>query len=186
MKDDIHIVWDLKKNEVNDTIYTPSFQLLTPASYHWVVEAGMEAGDFDIGEQFPNYMLHPAERSYFGVDLPEELAEELADEFAQKGWHIGQYMQWNQLPFGWQSSPYFALRMLAQALEIVMQDPRDQTSAFAWVGVQLNLPGMEDYDPGLPRVHQIWHDHLIAAILRSYFDDCQVAGPTRYIAERAL
>ena len=79
-----------------------------------------------------------------------------------------------------------ALRMLAQALEIVMRDPRDQMSAFAWVGVQLNLPGMEDYDPGLPRVHQIWHDHLIAAILRSYFDDCQVAGPTRYIAERAL
>ena len=116
MKDDIRVVWDLKKNEVNDTVYTPSFQLPTPASYHWVVEAG----DFDIGEQFPNYMLHPAERSYFGVDLPEELVKELVDEFAQKGWHIGWYMQWNWLPFGWQSSPYSALRMLARALEIVM------------------------------------------------------------------
>jgi hypothetical protein len=37
----------------------------------------MEAGNFDIGEQFPNYTLHPTERPYFGVDLPPDLLEEL-------------------------------------------------------------------------------------------------------------
>jgi hypothetical protein len=56
---DIRVVWDGKKNGLNDTIYTPSFQLLTAALYHRVVEPYMEPGDFDFSEMFPNYMLHP-------------------------------------------------------------------------------------------------------------------------------
>jgi hypothetical protein len=50
--DDIRVVWAGTGNGVNVTMFTPSFQLPTLASYHWVVEAEMEAGDFDIGEQF--------------------------------------------------------------------------------------------------------------------------------------
>jgi hypothetical protein len=49
-----------------------------------VAEAGMEAGDFNIGKQLPNYMLHPVEWPYFGIDLPKDLLKELADEFAKK------------------------------------------------------------------------------------------------------
>lgn len=63
--DDIRVVWDLRLNGVNETVYTPSFQLPTPASYHRQVEAGTEAGDFDIGKQFSNYQLHPTERPYW-------------------------------------------------------------------------------------------------------------------------
>lgn len=76
--------------------------------------------------------------------------------------------------------------MLARALELVMQEPEDQSSAFAWVKVQLNPPGMEGYDPGLPRVRCIHIDWLVAAFLCSYFDDCWVAGPTSLLAEQAL
>jgi hypothetical protein len=36
----------------------------------------MEAGDFDVGEQFHNYTLHAAEQQYCGVDLPADLVEE--------------------------------------------------------------------------------------------------------------
>jgi len=75
------------------------------------------------------------------------------------------------LPFGWQSSPYFALRMLARALEIVKGAPDDVKSAFAWAEVQLNLPGMESYDPGLPQVWHIRTDGLFTALILSYFDD---------------
>lgn len=35
---DIRLVWDCSKNGVNGTMYTPSFQLPTPASYHLVIE----------------------------------------------------------------------------------------------------------------------------------------------------
>lgn len=84
-QNDIRVVWGLRKNEVNDTMCTPAFQLPTPASYHRVAEAGMEAGGFDIGEQFPNYVSHPVERPYFGVDIPEDLLKELAEEFAKRG-----------------------------------------------------------------------------------------------------
>lgn len=107
---DIRVVWNGTKNGVNKTMYTPSFQLPTPASYHWVVEPEMEAGDFDIGEQFPNYMLHPMEQPYFGVNLPPELLREL--EYAGVEVSNG-YLHWTRLPFGWQLSPYVALCMLA-------------------------------------------------------------------------
>ena len=179
----IRVVWNGSKNGVNETMYTPSFQLPTPASYHRVVEPEMEAGDFDIGEQFPNYMLHPTEQPYFGVDLPPELLKELEDAGIEVS---GGYLRWTRLPFGWQSSPYLALRMLARALEIACRDPADTTSAFAFCRVEMNLPGSTTYQAGIPRVRRIRIDGLIAVILISYFDDGRVAGPNIYLAEQAL
>jgi hypothetical protein len=35
----------------------------------------MEMGDFDIGEQFLSYQLHPIERPYMGVKLPPALVD---------------------------------------------------------------------------------------------------------------
>ena len=57
-KDDIRVVWDLTKNGLNPLVFTPSFYLPTASSYVRRQEPGMEAGDFDIGEQFHNYVLH--------------------------------------------------------------------------------------------------------------------------------
>jgi len=67
-------------NGVNETICTPKFQLPTPASYHHVLEAGMYSRDFDVGKQFPNYMLHPAECPFFGVMLLPLLEEQFCQE----------------------------------------------------------------------------------------------------------
>jgi len=183
---DIRVVWDLKKNGVNETVYTPSFQLATQASYHRTIEAGASAGDFDIGEQFPNYTLHPKERPYFGVEIPQELIDQLSPEFMKAGLKLERFMRFNRLPFGWQSSPYFALRMLARALEIVMREPSDSTSAFQWDVVILNLPGMGAYDPARPRVIRLRKDGLTAADIVSFYDDVRVFGPTNPIAEQAV
>jgi hypothetical protein len=161
--EDIQVVWDLKRNGVNKSVYTPSFQLPTPASYHWQVEAGMQTGDFDIVEQFSNYQLHPSERPYMGVKLPLALVKLLWS----KGFECDGYLRWDHLPFGWQSSPYQALRMLLRALEIAMGAPDDENSAFAWAMVELNLPAMKGYDPGKPRVCCLRVDGLIAAFLVS-------------------
>jgi hypothetical protein len=89
------------------------------------------------------------------VDLQRELLKELANQ----GLDVADgYLHWNCLPFGWQSSPYLALHMLACGLEIATHDPSDQMSAFSFSQMVLNLPCMNGYDPGSPRVCQIWVD----------------------------
>jgi hypothetical protein len=136
----------------------------------------MEAGDFDIGEQFHNYILHSSEQQYCGVDLPPDLVVEMA----AKGFLVEHYMRWGRLVFGWQSSHYFALRMHVQSLEMSMGDPGDLTNAFQWEHVVLNLPASMGYNPALPRVRKIHTDGLPAVDMVAFFDDAgRVFGPTR-------
>ena len=127
-EDDIRVVWDLTKNGLNPLVFTPSFYLPTASSYVRRLEPGMEAGDFDIGEQFHNYILHSSEQQYCGVNLPADLVIKMA----AKGFEGERYMRWGCLVFGWQSSPYFALRMHVRGLELCMGDPADRSSAFHW------------------------------------------------------
>lgn len=88
-EEDIRVVWDLSKNGLN-LVYTPSFFLPTASSYVWRLEPGMEAGDFDIGEQFHNYMLHSSKQPpYCGVDLPSDLVAELLSA----GFSVERYMR---------------------------------------------------------------------------------------------
>jgi hypothetical protein len=92
-EDDIRVVWDLTKNGLNPLIFTPSFFLPTASSYVRRLEAGMAAGDFDIGEQLHNYPLHVSEQPYCGVDLPMDLVEEMR----AKGFVVERYMRWAAL-----------------------------------------------------------------------------------------
>lgn len=172
------MVWDLSINGVNESIYTPSFQLPTLTSYHRQVEAGIEAGNFDIREQFPNYQLHPSESPYMGVRLPPALVKLLHVE----GHDCGEYMCWGHLPFWWQSSPYHALRMLTRALEIAIGAPDEKGTPFGWVKVELNLPAMSHYNLALPRVHHLGVDGALAAFIISYFDDGRVAAHDQAMA----
>ena len=180
--DDIRVVWDLSKNGVNAGMYTPSFFLATMGTYLRRIEAGMYGGDFDVGEQFHNYMLHPREQVYCGVEIPEELLSELQAE----GWRVAPFMRWARLVFGWQSSPYFALRMFARALELAKGAPHEPGSAFGWHRVVLNLPGSALYNPGRPRVMKQLESGLLAADLVAFFDDGRVFGPTEEHAHRAM
>ena len=180
--DDIRVVWDLAKNGLNEHMYTPSFFLATMGTYLRRIEAGVYGGDFDIGEQFHNYMLHETEQVYCGVEIPQGLVDELRAE----GLHVDRFMRWSRLVFGWQSSPYFALRMLARAIELVKGNPSDQSNAFSWAEVVLNLPGDPLYDPGRPRVMKRRIDGLLAADVVSFYDDGRVFGPTELLAKQAL
>jgi hypothetical protein len=172
--DDIRIVWDLAKNGLNEHMFTPSFVLPTMSTFLRRLHSGSYCGDVDIGEQFHNYVLHRSERLYCGVDIPERLVNKLK----AKGIEVSRTMRWARLVFGWQSSPYLALRMLARALELVRRHPGDSTSAFAWDRVVLNLPGGDGYDPGRPRVSRLTEDGYPAADDVSFFDDVRVMAAT--------
>jgi hypothetical protein len=151
---DIRVVWDLKKNGLNEHMYTPGFFLPTMGTYLRRLPPGSYSGDFDIGEQFHNYMLHESERCFCGVQVPTRLVESLRAEGVQ----VAPLMRWERLVFGWQSSPYLALRMLARALELARGHPLDLDSAFCFDTVSLNLPGAPGYDPGRLRVTKVRRD----------------------------
>jgi hypothetical protein len=63
-EDDVWVVWDLSKNSLNLLTFTPSFFLPMASSYVWRSEPGMEAVNFDVGEQFHNYILQTSEQHF--------------------------------------------------------------------------------------------------------------------------
>lgn len=69
---DICIVWCAKMNGSSDSVLTPSFFLPAVAT----CLPRVEASNFDIGEQFHDFGLHPSERPFRGVDVPQDLVDE--------------------------------------------------------------------------------------------------------------
>jgi hypothetical protein len=67
---DIRVVWNCTKNGVNITIVIPSFSLPTNALLCRKVVNGTYMEDFDIVEQFHNYLLRLCERAFRGVVIP--------------------------------------------------------------------------------------------------------------------
>jgi hypothetical protein len=104
----IHVVWNCTKNGVNITIVVPSFSLPTNATLCRKVVNGTHMEDFDIGEQFHNYLLRMCERAFHGVVIPSDLVKTMKE--------AEPLMRWTLLPFGWSPSPVFALRMLSRAI----------------------------------------------------------------------
>jgi hypothetical protein len=123
----------------------------------------MEQGDFDIGEEFHNYVLAEEEIPYHGVIFPAQLCE--TEALAEP------LLRWTIPPFGWSSSPYFTWRMLARALELCKGDHHDPSNPFQWDSVQLNLPDNPIYDPSIPRVRLIRTDRAVASGVITFFDD---------------
>jgi hypothetical protein len=170
--DDIRVVWDLAKNGLNECMFTPSFFLPTMPTHLRHILAGSYHGDFDVGEQFHNYLLHQAEQQFCGVEVPLALVQKLMAE----GLDVECVMRWERLVFGWQTSPYFALRMLSRAIEIAKGAPTKIENPFGWDRVVLNLPGCPEYNPGQPRVQKITSNGTLATELVIYFDDGRVSG----------
>jgi len=152
------------------------------------LEAGTYGSNADVEEQFHNFLLHKSEQAYCGVELPRDLVEELKLEKTFEGapLEVQRFMRFGRLVFGWQSSPYFALRMHARGIELVKRDPKDPTSAFCYERVELNLLGMEATTQ-LCRGSAAFgmHDGLSGADLLNFFNDIRPYGPNREIAVSA-
>jgi hypothetical protein len=134
--------------------------------------------DFDIGEQFHNYLLRLCERAFHGVVIPSYLVKTMKE--------AEPLIRWTRLPFGWSSSPVFALHILARAMELAKRHPSESTSAFQWSKVVLNLPASPDYDPSKPRVQLLRHDGRIAVGCIAFFDDGHIYAPDNELAQRGI
>jgi hypothetical protein len=164
--DDIRIVWDSSGNRVNTSLLTPGFGIPSVKALTGYIIAGMYMGDFDIGECWHNFMVHPQDQPLFGVNPPPELKKVWGDT----------WFRWARLPMGAHPSPYNACRLIARALEFAVGRPDEVGSAFAWISVRLNLPGMEEYNHSIPLVNKMDSDGDIATEVVVFFDDGRCVG----------
>ena len=96
------------KNIFNNTIVVPSFSLPTNATLCQKVVNGMYMEDFDIGEQFNNYLLRLCGRAFYGVVIPLEIFKTTKE--------ADPLIRWTRITFGWYPSLVFDWRMLDRAI----------------------------------------------------------------------
>jgi hypothetical protein len=92
---DIWVVWNLTKNGVKATLLSPYLFLCTIASLCRRLEPGDDQRDFDIKEQYHNYLLHVSERAYHGVIIPPRVCQDNNVELATP------LMRFTRVHFGW-------------------------------------------------------------------------------------
>ena len=173
---DIRIVYDATKSGLNEAIWAPNFGLPNAASILRMVGAESYFGDLDLGEMFLNYMLDPKLRHYAGIDATE-LAAELGIELKE-----GQRLifRWERALMGLKSSPYNCIRVYLWSEDIIKGDRHDISNPMRWDEVRLNLPGMTDYNPALPKVYKFDRvNQRLAATICSYVDDVRTAAATQ-------
>jgi hypothetical protein len=175
--DDTRAVWSDTENGVNPSIFVPRMYLPSAETMYRKLPPGGWMADYDVGEMFHNFMMHPAERPLAGVDIPNDLQRKLK---------CPEQMWWERLLFGWRPSPLFASRMLLRGIEIAKRAPDDLTSAFQWDYIRLNFPGSEKYDPGLEYVAKMRKDNLQACDDVTFVDDGREMGPTEELTKAAI
>ena len=135
------------------------------------LEPGDYQVDFDIKEQYHNYLIHTSERVYHGVSIPPRLCQNNDSELGTP------LMSFTIVPFGWGTADYLTLIMFTRALELVKGNPKNVQNPFDWHEVVLNLPSAIKYHPGLPLVRLVRKDNKRAAEIIYFFDDGRVHGP---------
>jgi hypothetical protein len=175
-EDDIRMVWDSTQSGENESVFAPNFFLPSVETLCRRVYKGCYMGDFDVGEMFNNFRLHPLDQPYQGVNLPDGL----------RGTGGEDVLRWSVLSMGWTCSPYMANRMMQRGLEWAKGPPWDTKSPFAWDRVILNLPGSDSFDPSKPWVMRVTKDGSLAGEIIIFFDDGRVIGRCKAHADACM
>jgi hypothetical protein len=101
---DVRVVLSLTECGVNPGVYVPSFLLLTAGALTRRLDAGDFMADMDVGEMFHNFMMHPSERMYHGLNIDDQ---RLLTGPELRGL-VDAMMRFCRLVFGWRCTPYFA------------------------------------------------------------------------------
>lgn len=182
--DDIRMVYDATANGLNEAVWSPSFWLPTVESMLRAITPTSHILDRDMGEQFHNFPLHPAAWPYTGLDLDPILDDE-DDEDDHSKISKRRWYHWVRCLMGFKPSPYNAVKMTLIAEEVVRGDRHDSENPFQWTSVELNLPGMIDYDPTKSWLYKLRQDGKEACDLFTFVDDERVIGPDKDLAWQA-
>jgi hypothetical protein len=170
---DIRVVYDATQCGLNDALWAPNFFLPTVDSILRNASAATWFGDIDLGEMFLNYTLDLDIRQYAGIDVTG-----VDDSHIGKG--VKRILErWCRTLMGFKPSPYVCTQTFSWSEEIIVGDHSDCKNPFFWDQVILNLPGMKEYNPVMPRVYR-WNsiDNCMACFFGTYIDDIRSGGPT--------
>ena len=167
--DDIRVVFNGTSSLLNAATFAPWFALPTVDSHLRMVETGTMLADADLGEMFYNFMLDVRMQPYSALDLRKYFPSLIVGGAC--------LFTWNRLLMGFRPSPYIATRHLLCARRFLLGNRFDKENPFCWDEVQLNLPGMDEYDPRKPWVYKRRFDGRIAGDLIVYIDDLRLSCP---------
>ena len=138
------MVYDTTESKLNETVRVPWFSLPTIESELRAVSIRTFMCDCDVGEMFLNFMMEPRLRPRTGVDLFELYLEEAV------GKSKSVKSQCEIMMMGFTLSPYFVTKDMLVVEMMTKGSNLDPLNVFKWLGLILNLLGMDNYDPTLP------------------------------------
>ena len=171
---DIRLVYDGTKSELNAAVWAPNFFLGSIESLLMFTNLQTWLADMDLGEMFLNYYMDPRIRPYSGVDVTSIFQSK------KKLWK-----RWERTFMGFRSSPYNAGKLFGWTIDLIHGNRLDEANPYRWNKVQLNLPGSASYNPVEPRCCK-YYNSTLASELEAYVDDIRVGGEGELICKRAV
>jgi hypothetical protein len=176
---DVRMVYDGTRGGLNEALWAPSFYLPDLVASTWFLDYDSWIFDLDYGECFSNFPQCPELRPYSGISLSPFVAQVrtlLPELLSVQDFVL--WIRWTRLFMGCTSSPFIAVRYVYWLDELSRGDPRDPVNPFRYDRVDLNLPGMVEFDPSRPKV--IKWDSLrrrVAADFVTFMDDLRGGAP---------
>ena len=174
-ENDIRVVFDGTSSGLNETLRAPNFYLPTSRAASLLLTFTTWMADVDFGEMFHNFFISAKIRKYAGVDI-SPLTLHLGTQLGTK------LIRWNRLFMGMRPSPYNAVRFYYWGEDVIRGNPAKRNNPMRYDRIILNLPCMESYDPGSPKVMK-WNDLAldnrgtpVAGDVITFVDDGRITG----------
>jgi hypothetical protein len=171
---DIRVVFDGTSSGLNETLWAPNFYLPTARAAALNMSFSTWMSDMDCGEMFHNFFMDSRIRKCAGIQVDNLPSHQFRPN--EQGNSPG-YLRWTRLFMGMRPSPYNAVRHYYWAEEFAKGNPNDEKNPMSFDEVKLNLPGMKDYNPTLPKVMK-WNSaaHSVAGDVITFVDDVRITG----------
>jgi hypothetical protein len=181
-EDDLRMVYDASKCGLNSQLWAPNFMLPTIDMTLRHVDHSGWFGDIDLGEMFLNFPLDINLRPFVGIDATDlrDRLKELDNIPRSVLENRGRlFLRWERCLMGLRSSPFNACKAMGWADDIIRGHHLDDKNILRWDRFVLNLPGMKNYNPSLPRGYK-WNDaaQCIAGNFEHYVDDIRTSHAT--------
>ncbi|KAI2503870.1 hypothetical protein MHU86_10595 [Fragilaria crotonensis] len=165
---DIRVVFDGSSCGLNKTLWAPNFFLPSATSALMLMSFGTWMADMDFGEMFHNFPMEERMRRCAGVEL---------ESGARGGGRSFKMLRWTRLFMGMRPSPYNAVRYYYWGEAFARGDPGLSSNPMGYDCIRLNLPGMAQFDPMLPKVMK-WKSELgvVAGDVLTFVDDVRITG----------
>jgi hypothetical protein len=165
---DWRVVFHAGANKLNDCVWAPPFSLPSTSSLLCILDSNSLQQDKDMGEMFLNFQLDPKIQQFAAIDI---LPLEIPTTECEHRW-----LCWNRMLMGFRAPPYNAIKVYLIAEEIIRGDRHDQTNAFQFDHVRLNLPGTSKYNPTEGWVSKRRKDGSLASDFVCFVNDQRVTG----------